>query len=210
MALNPYHNHYTAVNEQDLTDQLIIEAIQMKGVEVLYMPRTHNNYNRLFGEDPTSSFEECVSIEMYPVDVQGFGGDGELMSKFGLEIKDTATFVVNKTRFKEEFPDWIRPREGDLMFMPYTNAILEIKFVNHESPFFNQGKMYVWELKVETFEFSYEDVETGNDNLDDLFNDLLGNFDQAVETEPFGDNQTIVDDYEISTSFDPNNPFGVK
>lgn len=210
MALNPYHNHYTAVNEQNLTDQLIIEAIQMKGVEVLYMPRTHNNYNRLFGEDPTSSFEECVSIEMYPVDVQGFGGDGELMSKFGLEIKDTATFVVNKTRFKEEFPDWIRPREGDLMFMPYTNAILEIKFVNHESPFFNQGKMYVWELKVETFEFSYEDVETGNDNLDDLFNDLLGNFDQAVETEPFGDNQTIVDDYEISTSFDPNNPFGVK
>lgn len=210
MALNPYHNHYTAVNEQNLTDQLIIEAIQMKGVEVLYMPRTHNNYNRLFGEDPTSSFEECVSIEMYPVDVQGFGGDGELMSKFGLEIKDTATFVVNKTRFKEEFPDWIRPREGDLMFMPYTNAILEIKFVNHESPFFNQGKMYVWELKVETFEFSYEDVETGNDNLDDLFNDLIGNFDQAVETEPFGDNQTIVDDYEISTSFDPNNPFGVK
>lgn len=210
MALNPYHNHYTAVNEQDLTDQLIIEAIQMKGVEVLYMPRTHNNYNRLFGEDPTSSFEECVSIEMYPVDVQGFGGDGELMSKFGLEIKDTATFVVNKTRFKEEFPDWIRPREGDLMFMPYTNAILEIKFVNHESPFFNQGKMYVWELKVETFEFSYEDVNTGNQDLDDLFGDLLGNFDQAVETEPFGDNQTIVDEYEPSTSFDPNNPFGVK
>lgn len=210
MALNPYHNHYTAVNEQNLTDKLIIEAIQMKGVEILYMPRTHNNYNRLFGEDPTSSFEECVSIEMYPVDVQGFGGDGELMSKFGLEIKDTATFVVNKTRFKEEFPDWIRPREGDLMFMPYTNAILEIKFVNHESPFFNQGKMYVWELKVETFEFSYEEVNTGNQDLDDLFGDLLGNFDQAVETEPFGDNQTIVDDYEPSTSFDPNNPFGVK
>jgi hypothetical protein len=208
MALNPYHNHYVSVNEQNLTDSLIIEAIQFKGVEVKYMPRTHNNYNSLLGEDPTSSFESCTVIEMYPAEVNGFGGDGELMSKFGLEIKDTATFIVNKTRFKQEFPNMIRPREGDLLFMPYTNAILEIKFVNHESPFFQQGRQYVYELKVETFELSHENVATGDVGIDDLFDGIL-NFDSATETEPFGDNQDITDEYEPKTSFDPANPFGV-
>jgi hypothetical protein len=206
--LNPYHSHYTATNEQDLTDSLIIEAIQAKGLEIKYMPRTHNNYNALFGEDPTSSFESCTSIEMYPADVSGFGGDGELMSKFGLEIKDTATFILNKTRFKQEFPDMVRPKEGDLLFMPYTNAILEIKFVNHESPFFQQGRQYVYELKVETFELSHEEFITNDTEIDGLIGDLL-DFDSEIETEKYGDNDVLETEYEPSTSFDPANPFGV-
>lgn len=208
MPINPYHSHYTAVNEQTLTDQLIIEAIQMKGVLMKYISREHNNFDFLFGEDPTSSFTNAVDIEMYPAEVNGFGGDGELMAKFGLEVRDTATFIVNKTRFKEEFPLLIRPKEGDLLFMPYTNAILEIKFVNHESPFFQHGVQMVYELKVETYEFSHESVSTGDDAIDKMFEDIV-NFNPEIETEKFGDNVKIDERISPVTSFDASNPFGV-
>jgi hypothetical protein len=206
MPLNPYHNHYVSVNEQDLTDQLIIEAIQMKGLLVKYLPRTHNNYNALYGEDPTSSFESAVDIEMYPTTVQNFDGSGDMFSRFGLQINSSATFVLNKTRFKEEFPNEIRPKEGDVLLMPYTNAILEIKFVDHESPFFEQGRQYVYELKTELFELSHETVATGDEEVDDLIAGIL-DFNAPTETEPYGDNDVI--ETEFPTSFDPNNPFGV-
>jgi hypothetical protein len=205
MTVNQYYSGYAIQEEQDLTDQLIIEAIQMKGLDVKYLPRTHNDYNFLYGEDPTSSFNSAHTIEMYVLSVDGFG-EGELMSKFGLTIKDTATFIVNKTRFKEVFPDKIRPNEGDLIFMPHTNAILEIKFVNHESPFFQQGKQFVYELKLETFEMSHEEIQTGDIDLDNLLNSVYPD-DPEIETEVFGDNKDFEEDFESSTEFDPNNPF---
>lgn len=208
MPINHYHNHYSSTNEQDLTDSLIIEAIQMKGILVKYIQRSHPSFDFLFGEDPTSVFTVATEIEMYPAEVNGFGGDGELMSKFGLEVRDTATFVVNKTRFAEEFPDKIRPNEGDLIYMPYTNAILEIKFVNHESPFFQQGRQYVYELKVETYEFSHEDVTTGDIELDAIFDGIV-NYDPTIDTEAYGDNVDIAARIDPVTSFDPSNPFGV-
>lgn len=209
MPLNPYHNHYTSTNEQSLTDQLIIEAIQMKGVLVKYIPRTHNEFDFLFGEDPTSSFNSATEIEMYPAEVNGFGGDGELMAKFGLEIRDTATFILSKTRFKEGFPNEIRPKEGDLIFMPYTNAILEIKFVNHESPFFQHGKQFVYELKLETYEFSHENVSTNDQDINDIFDSLV-NFNPATETEQYGNNEELSDRVGPIISFDQSNPFGVE
>lgn len=208
MTVNTYFSNYYAENEQKLVDDLIIEAIQAKGIDVLYLPRTHNNYNFLFGEDPTSSFESCTAIEMYPADVNGFGGDGELMSKFGLEIKDTCTFIVNKTRFQEEFPDFIRPREGDVLYMPITKAILEIKFVNHESPFFEQGRQFVFELKTETFELSQEEFSTGESNIDDFVRKLMVE-NPEEEVEAFGDNPEIGEYVDETTRIDPRNPFGV-
>lgn len=209
MPVSQYVNNYYAENEQNLTDSLIIEAIQHKGVDVYYLPRTHNNYNFLFGEDPTSSFDSCVMIEMYCSDVSGFGGDGELMSKFGLQVKDTATFILNKTRFKEEFPGEIRPKEGDILFMPITNAILEIKFVNHESPFFEQGRQFVYELKTETFELSQEEFNTGNQDIDDFVKNLMVD-EPETEVEKYGDNTEIEERTSPQTKWDPNNPFGVK
>lgn len=208
MPINQYNNHYSSANEQNLTDSLIIEAIQMKGILVKYIQRSHPSFDFLFGEDPTSAFISATEIEMYPAEVNGFGGDGELMSKFGLEVRDTATFIVNKTRFSEEFTDKIRPNEGDLIFMPYTNAILEIKFVNHESPFFQQGRQYVYELKVETYEFSHETVETGDAQIDELFESLV-NYDPETATEAYGDNVDINTRISPVTTFDPSNPFGV-
>lgn len=213
MPLNPFHNHYDSVNEQDLTDSLIIEAIQMKGVLLKYLPRQHNNYDFMFGEDPTSSFISGIEIEAYPVDVTGFGGEGEMFSKFGLESRQTATFVINKTRFLEEirtkYPDFIRPREGDLIYFPITKAILEVRFVNLESPFFEQGRQYVYEIKTEMFEFSHEQIDSSVDGIDPDILDNILNFDPETETENFGDNDDFDTRIGPQTTFDPSNPFGV-
>lgn len=207
--LNPYIDNYNQTEEQNLTDELIIEAIQMKGIDIRYMTRTHHNYNSLYGEDPTSSFKGTKSIEMYMNNVQGWGGEGEMMSKFGLMIKDTAKLVVSKTRFNEEFPELPRPREGDLLFMPVTNAILEIKYVENESPFFQQGAQLVYELSVELFELSHETIETGDVDMDGFIENIL-NFDPATETDVGGNNDEIESEIKPKTSFDPADPFGVK
>lgn len=207
--LNQYMDNYTVAEEQNLTDELIIEAIQMKGVDLRYLERTHNNYNYLYGEDPTSSFTGTKSIEMYPASVSGWEGQGELMGKFGLSISDSATFVLSKTRFAEEFPHLKRPREGDLLFMPITNAILEIKFVNTESPFFQQGKQLVYELKVELFEASHEKIDTGDVDVNALLDEVLGTTPET-DTGAYGDNAELEADAQPQTSFDPANPFAVR
>lgn len=209
MAISPYNTHYgiDASNEQDLTDSLIVEAIQHRGLNMKYLERSHNSFDFLFGEDPTSSFNDSTLIEMYPADVQGFGGEGLVFSKFGLDIKSTATFIVAKSRFSNEFPHLIRPREGDLLLMPYTNAILEIKLVDLESPFFEQGKQYVYELKCELFEVSHEEVDLCPDfDAQELFDEIL-NFDSSLETDSYGDNLEIQERTESQKTFDPNNPF---
>lgn len=207
--LNPYMTTYVAAEEQNLTDELIIEAIQAKGVDVRYMERTHHNYNFLYSEDPTSSFKGTKSIEMYMNNVQGWGGEGEMMSKFGLTIKDTAKMVVSRTRFNQEFPHLARPREGDLLFMPITNAILEIKFVENESPFFSQGAQLVYELSVELFELSHENIQSGDVDIDGFIENIL-NFDPATQTDAYGDNKDLEDEIKPKTSFDPADPFAVK
>lgn len=207
--LNPYMDNYTVPEEQNLADELIIEAIQMKGVECRYLERSHNNYNYLYGEDPTSSFVGTKSIEMYPASVSGWEGQGELMGKFGLSISDSATFIVSKTRFSEEFPHLKRPREGDLLFMPITNAILEIKYVNTESPFFQQGKQFVYELKVELFEISHETIDTGDIDVNAILDDVLG-FNPETQTDAYGDNAELEADAQPQTLFDPANPFAVR
>ena len=210
MATNQYfQDNYQSVEDQQLIDALVIEAIQCKGQDMKYLSKEHNSFDFLFGEDPNASFTDCTVIEMYCAEVSGFGGDGEMFSKFGLEVRDTSTFVVSKTRFAEEFPTYIRPREGDLLFHPVTNAILEIKFVNPESPFFQKGKQFVWELKVETFEISHEEFITGDAPIDDMINGIL-NFDSATETEPFGDNLQIATRVDPVVTFDPADPFAVE
>ncbi len=208
MALNPYYSHYEESEDSQLTDELIIEAIQMKGLEFVYLKRDTPNFEYLYSEDPTSAFYELSSIEGYPISVSGFDGDGELMSKFGLEVRDSCLIAINKTRFREVFADNVpRPREGDILYMPITKAILEIKYVNFESPFFQQGKTYVYELRCETFSFSHEDINvTPVSELQEVLDtikfkveDMEGNLD--------GDGQELQqDDNRI---WNPADPFGV-
>jgi len=164
MATNHYFNNIRASNEQNLVEDLIIESIKIHGVDVYYLPRTIVNKDVLFGEDPLSRFSTNKPIEMYMENVNGFIG-GDSLGKFGLEIKDSASFVVAKRRFQKE-TTMLRPLEGDIIYFPLTKGFFEIKYVEHESPFFQLGKNYTFKMSVELFQFNEETFSTGEPEID--------------------------------------------
>ena len=166
MALNTYFTQGTT-GEQDLHESLVTEQIKMFGKNVYYIPRTLVKNDSVFGEDTMSKFEGAFEIEAYIEDNTGFRGDGDMFSKFGVQISDQATFVVSRTRFTAAVDDNAelivegRPNEGDLVYFPMANKIFEIQFVEYEVPFFTLGKQYTWGLRCELFQYSDEDFETG-------------------------------------------------
>lgn len=169
MALNNYFNNINARNEQNLIEDLVIEVIKIHGMDVRYLPRTIVNKDSLFGEDPLSKFTSVKPIEMYMENVNNFIG-GDTLGKFGLEIKDSASFVVSKKRFQRE-TGMLRPLEGDIIFLPLTRGFFEIKYVEHESPFYQLGKNYVFKMSVELFQFNEENFNTGDATIDTIPDD---------------------------------------
>jgi len=166
MATNTYFTQGTT-GEQDMHESLVIEQIKMFGKNVYYIPRTLVKNDSVFGEDTMSKFEGAFEIEAFIEDNTGFRGDGDMFSKFGVQISDQATFVVSRTRFTAAVDDNAelivegRPNEGDLVYFPMANKIFEIQFVEYEVPFFTLGKQYTWGLRCELFQYSDEDFETG-------------------------------------------------
>lgn len=165
MATNSYFHHRPS--EQNLIEDLTVESIKIHGKDMIYLPRTTNNKDDIFGEDTISSFEDSFFIEMYISSVDGFGGDGDFISKFGLEIRDTVDLIVSKKRFQYE-SDMDRPREGDLVYLPLTRGLFEIKFVEHENPFYQVGKLYTYKLSCELFQYSQEDIDTDQSVIDGI------------------------------------------
>lgn len=203
---NPYFNHYNAQNEQDLIQSMVDEQIFTQGLPVYYIPRTENNIEFIYSEDPTAIYNSFEVLAMYPINVEGFGGD-DTMSFFAHEFPDTCEFIVSKKKFHEKFPDLPKPQAGDLLYMTVTNAFLEIKFCEEESQFFQRGNVYVYELKTVAFDYSYEDMATGDATLDYALAemDILN---PDINTEEFGDNDEFETEYDSEIEFDPNNPFG--
>lgn len=173
MALNPYFTQGTT-GEQGLIEDLVIEQIKMFGKNVYYIPRTLVKEDTVFGEDTLSSFNGAFQIEAYLEDAVGFRGDKDMFSKFGLRISDQATFIISQKRFTQAVDDNAtlivegRPNEGDLIHFPMVGKTFEIQYVEHEVPFFQLGKMYVWGLRCELFEYSDEDINTGIEEIDAL------------------------------------------
>ena len=168
MATNKFFRHQVK-SEQNLIEDITIETIRMYGHDVIYIPRTLVNKDFLFGEDTISKFEQGINIEMYIASVDGFGGEGDFASKFGIQIKDTVEFVVSKKIFNQNFSHMTtinRPREGDLIYFPLSKGLFEIKFVEHENPFYQLGKNYTFKLSCELFEYSEEDFTTGFSDID--------------------------------------------
>jgi hypothetical protein len=165
MATNKYFINYNSRYEQTLIEDLVVESIKIHGFDIYYLPRELNFQPNIFGDDPISSFRQHFIIEMHLQTVDSFEGDGDYISKFGLEIRDSATFVVSKKRF-QNVTDKFRPMEGDLLYFPLTKKFLEIKFVEHENPFYQLGKNYVYTLKTELFQYSEEDVNTNLEEID--------------------------------------------
>jgi hypothetical protein len=175
---NQYFTQGTS-SERNLYEDLVIEQIKIYGQDVKYIPRTLVDADQLFREDSMSEFKGAYVIEMYVANVEGFQGEGELYTKFGIRQSDQTTFIVSTKRFTQEVDDKVnlivegRPNEGDLIYFPLTKKLFEIKFVEYKKPFYqleNPYGAFVYELKCELFEYSHEDFETGDPTIDDIEN----------------------------------------
>lgn len=169
MAINPYF--YNNEGEQNLVESITVEIIKATGQDCLYVPREYLDIDKIFGEDPGTSFTKTYPIEMYLVSYKGFEGT-DVITQFGIEIKDKVNLVVARKRFKEEVTyrntAITRPREGDLIFFPTSKSLFEINFVEHENPFYPLGKLYSYSITAELFTYSYEKIQTAVDALDDV------------------------------------------
>lgn len=172
MATNFYFNNFQSSQEQLLIENLVIESIKIYGHDVFYLPRKRENFDKLYTEDAISSFNVSYMVEMYIKNVDGFSGEGDFLSKFNLQIRDSITFCLARRVFNDEIGNieaLVRPQEGDLIFFPLNNKIFEIKFVEHEAIFYQLGSLQMYELRCELFEYSNEVFNTGIPDLDNLY-----------------------------------------
>ena len=177
MTINHYFQQGLGIgrsSEQLLHEDLIIECLKIYGFEVFYLPRTTVNQDTILTEDPLSEFTQAYPLEMYLSDVDGFQGEGDLLTKFGVEIRDTANFIVSRRRWEQTVQKIgsvqlsTRPAEGDLLYFPLTKSYFEIRRVEGTDPFFQIGKLYVFQLQCELFQYSGENVDTGILDVDDV------------------------------------------
>ena len=182
MPTNFYFNPFPLnqiTSEQLLVEDLVIEAMQIYGMDIFYMPiSSRDSVDLLYGEDTLKTYTSAFALEMYLEDVTGMEGEGDFMSKFGLEIRDELTFLVSRRRFAFTV-NQLRPNEGDLIYVPMLQNFFEISFVEHENGqamYYTLGRgrggnVYVYALKLKQFVFSNEVVETGNAEIDGQIRD---------------------------------------
>lgn len=179
MATSPYFNNYGAHSEQRVIEDLIVESIKIMGFDAYYLPNDNDaSRDLLFGEDPLRKFKTAFPLEMYLSNFTEYMGEKEFFSKFGLEIKNIVNVIVSKRSFSQRVPQntFTRPREGDLVYIPFLNGtgeIYEIKFTNHTKDFFMLGRKvpYFYELELEKFKYSQEIIDTGTTEIDAVVTD---------------------------------------
>ena len=162
MATNNYFKNFDSFPQQELLNSLTREVIQMSGIDVLYLVRTSVKIDDILNEDVLSRFESAVEIEMYINTPEGFGGAGDIATKFGLDVQDELNMIVNKERFFKE-TGLAAPREGDLIYFPLDRNIFVIRFVEDEKPFYPLGKNTVYDLTCEKFVYSEEEFALPDD-----------------------------------------------
>ncbi len=181
MALNPFFLQGTS-SEQRLAQDLINEHLKIYGVEITYIPRKFVGNDNIFNEIQSSKFDDNFAIEAYVNNYDGYGGAGDVLTKFGMSLKDEVILTISKERFEDFISPFLaaaddgtstseievstRPREGDLVYFPLGQRLFEIKFVEHEDPFYQLGKNYVYQLKCELFEYEDEVIDTSIDAID--------------------------------------------
>ena len=235
MATNFFFNNFKASQEQLLLENLVIESIKIYGQDMYYVPRKLNNYDPVYGADDISTYDTAYPIEMYIRSVDGFSGDGEFLSKFGIEIRNQVVFSVARRIFAEEVGEQstqIRPNEGDIIYFPLNQRCFIIRFVNKYEMFYQLGAIQTWEMTCEVFEYSDEKFNTGIPEIDrianrhdtDIFNwsimDEDGNMLMTEESDyiilehksvedvvPNADNEDIQDEGNTFIDFDAKDPF---
>tara|TARA_B100001093_G_scaffold57735_3_gene48860 strand:- start:23852 stop:24751 length:900 start_codon:yes stop_codon:yes gene_type:complete len=173
MATNMYFSQGSR-SEQQLYEEIIIESLKIYGQDIYYLPRDIVNKDNILNEDASSRFNSSYKIEMYIENIEGFDGEGDLFTKFGVEIRDQATFIVAKKRWEHTVArsdneiEGVRPFEGDLLYIPFSKKLFEIMHVEHEQPFYQLKDLPTYKLRCELFEFSGEDFDTDIPDIDSI------------------------------------------
>jgi hypothetical protein len=182
MALNPFFLQGSP-GEQRLVQDLINEQLKIYGVDVIYIPRKFVRKQTIIREIQSSKFDDNYAIEAYINNYDGYSGQGDILSKFGVNLKDELSLVISKERFEDFISPFLeasdndeivlasRPREGDLVYFPLGQRLFEVKFVEHEVNFYQLGKLYMYELKCELFEYEDEVIDTTIEEIDSQIKD---------------------------------------
>ena len=182
MALNPFFLQGSP-GEQRLVQDLINEQLKIYGVEVIYIPRKFVRKETIIKEVTSSKFDDNFAIEAYVNTYEGYSGQGDILTKFGMSLKDEISLVISRERYEDFIAPFLdigsipdaelstRPKEGDLVYFPLGQRLFEVKFVEHEQPFYQLGKLYVYELKCELFEYEDEVIDTTVDEIDTQIQD---------------------------------------
>lgn len=206
MATSVFFNNFASSNEQDILHDLVIESIRIYGQDMFYIPRELKRYDNIYGEDAISEYNRTILVELYIKSVDGFSGDGNFMSKFGLQIRDQAVFSISQRVFSAEVGSitaQVRPNEGDLIYFPLNDKCFKIMYVKRQEFFYPLGTLPTWEVTVELFEYGNEKFNTGVPEIDKLQTDFsLNILDYIALTE----NGLIITDeqgnYIIQERFD--------
>src|SRR5210317_591692 len=172
MATNPYITKGYRP-EQNLYEDIVIESLQFYGQDVYYLPREIITQDQIFADEVESRFSEAYKVEMYIENIEGFDGEGDLFTKFGVEIRDQATFIVARKRWKNLIGAYLeennfRPREGDIIYLPLSNSMFQIMKVETEAPFYQLNQLPTFRLRCELFEYNDEEFQTMVDEIDDV------------------------------------------
>lgn len=165
---NTYFDH-NVQSEQDLYEDIVIESISMYGQDIYYLPRDVVELDTILNEDVESKFNDSHLLVAYVEDTEGFGGEGDLLSKFGLEIRDEASFIISRKAWNYYVGSTqrqARPNEGDLIYLPLSKSMFEISFVEHEKPFYQLSNLPVFRLQCRLFEYNDEEFNTGINDID--------------------------------------------
>ncbi len=221
MAVNQYFNHFNRQSEQNLVNDLIVEAIQARGVDMKYIMRTRISEDYFLGEAPISDFKDSLTIEMYIESMQQFNGEGDMFAKFGIVFQDKTQLLVSQSRFKDEAGaagySQTRPEEGDLVYIPFSNSLFEIAKVKEDEEYYQTGINLTYRLECNLFEWSHENIQIGDDAVDKVEDIVDRTFiDGDLDHEdidfrpPFRqDDKAVLDEaVDYVHKFNPNDPFG--
>ena len=214
MATSVYFNNFEASMEQYLIEDLVIESIKIHGHDIYYITRTAGAVDDVLNEDDLSEYKRADFIDMYIKNFDGFEGEGDFLSKFGLEIRDEMTLTIARRTFELDVAQYTqndRPLEGDLIYFPLNKKMFEIKFVEHEPVFYQMGALQMYDLRCEMFEYSQETFSTGVSEIDTLFAGFETTSNTSIEfletQDSFADNSTIETAADSIIDFSEADPF---
>jgi hypothetical protein len=184
MATNQFFNKFAFVPEQEFLEDLIVEAIQIYGHDILYIPRNVVKFDQIYETDDQSDYNTTIPVEVFIENIDGFQGDQDIFTKFGLEIRDNIVLSIASRTFKrivQPVTNQPRPMEGDIIYFPLNKKCFQIKFVNNKEIFYPLGSLPSYRLTLDLFEYSDETFNTGIPEIDSIQNNLsLNVLDYAI------------------------------